>query len=263
MGTEAGRSLHFFKGRITRLSFGTVRPSSPNQDFYWHIIVWPRRSASATEHWWITEMETGGILIRDRVPLCSNWKKALAVTWASEKFADYILGRHYELEMDHKSLVPLLGNKHLDSLPPRILWFSSIQLTCCPEHYFRKLNFRSVYRRSSGQMLDWAWGAPQIPAGWPSVFADTTTLSGRMTKQKEALDHSHSILEGETIILNLRWHRSLQRLYCDPWSSLKYCSWEDSWGSSREVLCLTPCNSVVSQGYQASDWDDWEVPGVC
>ena len=50
-------------------------------------------------------------------------KKALAVIWASEKFADYVLGRHYELKADHKPLVPLLGNKRLDSLPPRILRF--------------------------------------------------------------------------------------------------------------------------------------------
>ena len=50
-------------------------------------------------------------------------KKALAATWASEKFVDYILGRHYELETDHKPLVPLLGNKRLDALPPRILRF--------------------------------------------------------------------------------------------------------------------------------------------
>ncbi len=50
-------------------------------------------------------------------------KEALAATWASEKFADYVLGRQYELETDHEPLVPLLSNKRLDSLPPRILWF--------------------------------------------------------------------------------------------------------------------------------------------
>ena len=50
-------------------------------------------------------------------------KEALAVTWASEKFANYILGKRYTIETDHKPLVPLLGAKHLDSLPPRILRF--------------------------------------------------------------------------------------------------------------------------------------------
>jgi hypothetical protein len=50
-------------------------------------------------------------------------KEALATTWACEKFSTYILGKHIELETDHKPLVPLLNNKHLDSLPPRILRF--------------------------------------------------------------------------------------------------------------------------------------------
>ena len=48
-------------------------------------------------------------------------KEALASTWAWEEFATYILGMKFLIETDHKPLVPLLGNKHLDSLPPRIL----------------------------------------------------------------------------------------------------------------------------------------------
>ena len=50
-------------------------------------------------------------------------KEALAVTWGCEKFATYILGKEFLIETDHKPLVPLLGTKHLDSLPPRILRF--------------------------------------------------------------------------------------------------------------------------------------------
>ena len=50
-------------------------------------------------------------------------KEALAVTWACERFATYILGMKFHIETDHKPLVPLLGTKHLDSLPPRILRF--------------------------------------------------------------------------------------------------------------------------------------------
>ena len=38
-------------------------------------------------------------------------KKALAVTWASEKFKDYLKGLQYMLETDHKPLVPLLSLK--------------------------------------------------------------------------------------------------------------------------------------------------------
>eukprot|EP00731_Ephydatia_muelleri_P004755 Em0002g931a len=47
-------------------------------------------------------------------------EEALAVTWACEKFRDYILGRNFDIETDHKPLVPLLSSKQLDSLPPQI-----------------------------------------------------------------------------------------------------------------------------------------------
>ena len=44
-------------------------------------------------------------------------------TLACEKFSTYILGKKFTIETDHKPLVHLLGVKHLDSLPPRILQF--------------------------------------------------------------------------------------------------------------------------------------------
>ena len=50
-------------------------------------------------------------------------KEALATVWACKKFATYIIGIKFLIETDHKPLVPLLGSKHLDSLPPRVLQF--------------------------------------------------------------------------------------------------------------------------------------------
>ena len=48
-------------------------------------------------------------------------KEALAVTWSCDKFSNYILGRHFDIETKHKPLVPLLSTKNLDNLPPRLL----------------------------------------------------------------------------------------------------------------------------------------------
>ena len=45
-------------------------------------------------------------------------QEALVVTWSCEKFLVYILGSRFEIETDHKTIVP---SKHLNDLPPRVL----------------------------------------------------------------------------------------------------------------------------------------------
>ncbi|XP_012941059.1 uncharacterized protein LOC106012495 [Aplysia californica] len=50
-------------------------------------------------------------------------KEALAATWASERFSEYILGKQYTLETDQKPLVPLLSAKELHKMPSRIQRF--------------------------------------------------------------------------------------------------------------------------------------------
>ena len=50
-------------------------------------------------------------------------KEALAITWSCEHFSDYLLGKTFHINTDHKPLVPLLSTKNLDELPVRVQRF--------------------------------------------------------------------------------------------------------------------------------------------
>ena len=50
-------------------------------------------------------------------------KEALAMTWACDRFADYLMGLQFHVETDHKPLVPLMSAKRLDELPLRVQRF--------------------------------------------------------------------------------------------------------------------------------------------
>lgn len=47
-------------------------------------------------------------------------KEALATTCACERLADYLVGKTFHIETDHKPLVALLGSKNLNEMPTRI-----------------------------------------------------------------------------------------------------------------------------------------------
>ena len=69
-------------------------------------------------------------------------KEALALTWACKRFSEYVLGKQIQLETDHKPLVPILGNKSLDTLPPRVLCFR-----------LRLMKFQFTIKHVSGKEL--------------------------------------------------------------------------------------------------------------
>ena len=96
-------------------------------------------------------------------------KEALALTWALEKFSEYTLGKVIQLETDHKPLVPLLGQKSLDLLPPRVLWFR-----------LRLMRFQYTIQYVPGKSLYTADTLSRAPLKDPS---DTAAVSSRETEQ--------------------------------------------------------------------------------
>ena len=87
-------------------SYGLGAVLMQKNNFTWCPVAYASRSTTETERRY-AQIE----------------KEALAVRRACEKFSTYILGMKFLIETDHKPLVPLLGTKVLDSLPPRVLRF--------------------------------------------------------------------------------------------------------------------------------------------
>lgn len=44
----------------------------------------------------------------------------LASTWACVRFVEFLIRKTFHIETDHKPLIPLLGSKSLDELPPHV-----------------------------------------------------------------------------------------------------------------------------------------------
>ncbi|KAK3782887.1 hypothetical protein RRG08_002516 [Elysia crispata] len=84
-------------------------------------------------------------------------KEALAATWASERFSEYILGCSYKIETDHKPLVPLLTTKELHKIPPRIQRFR-----------LRLMRFNPEVVHVSGKQQVTADALSRAPIGEPS-----------------------------------------------------------------------------------------------
>lgn len=72
----------------------------------WKPVAYASRAMTETEQWY-AQVE----------------KEALAVTCGCERFQDFLIGRHFAMETDHKPIVSLLGCQALPELPPRIQRF--------------------------------------------------------------------------------------------------------------------------------------------
>ena len=85
-------------------------------------------------------------------------KEALGVTWACERFQDYLLGKTFHIETDHKPLVPLLSNKPLSELPLRVQRFR-----------LRLMRFNYTISHVPGKELSTADALSRLPVTEPSL----------------------------------------------------------------------------------------------
>ena len=95
-------------------SFGlgaVMRQKQPNQE--WQPVVYISQAMTPTEHY--AQIE----------------KEVLALTWACERFANYLIGLTFQIRTDHKPLVPLFSSKHLNKLPLQteceLLWWRYLE----------------------------------------------------------------------------------------------------------------------------------------
>jgi len=84
-------------------------------------------------------------------------KEVLALTWACEWFADYLVGSTFFCETDHKPLVPLLSSKNLDKLPP-----------CIQRFCMRLMRFCFTISHVPGKDLVIADASSRAPLGKPT-----------------------------------------------------------------------------------------------
>ncbi|UYV78047.1 K02A2.6-like [Cordylochernes scorpioides] len=86
------------------------------------FIFWARRSNMANQRWTETSHRNASRTLSETEKRYAQIEKvALAITWACEKFKQYIQGLAITLETDHhKLLVPIFTFKNIDDLTPRI-----------------------------------------------------------------------------------------------------------------------------------------------
>ena len=102
---------HYHYNDATRIAadssgYGLGAVMSQLKDGHWKVVAYASRTLTAAE---------------SRYAVIE--KEALAITWACERFSQYLMGKQFEILTDHSPLVSLFQHKRLDELPLRIQRF--------------------------------------------------------------------------------------------------------------------------------------------
>ena len=145
-------------------------------------------------------------------------KEALASTWACDRFEHFVLGKPFTIQTDHKPLIPLLGSRALDDLPPRIVRFRLRLL---------RFNFRIVH--VPGKDLAIADALSRAPVSSEQVDSQDVDLLAAETAA--LVDYAVDCLPATTKRLDdiAEWQESDQ--VCE--SLARYCA--DGWPHSSDA----------------------------
>ena len=99
---------------------------------------WPRNRKMETGNQWSLYL---ACLLPPKGDTPRLKKDSLTTTWACERLADYLIGKRFHVETDHKAMVPILGSKNLKEMSPRIqrLPVSLLRFHFTVSHVPRKL----------------------------------------------------------------------------------------------------------------------------
>ena len=170
-------------------SYGLGAVLLQNKEGIWKPVAYASRALSETERRY-AQIE----------------KEALAVTWACEKFADYILGCSFATETDHKPLVPLLNSKCLNMLPPRVLRFR-----------LRLTRFDFVVSHAPGKQLYTADTLSRAPNDYDSIQPHLQVITDLYIK--EVLIPSFPTCQS-----TVEMYKQAQRQYPECSLIIEYCN---------------------------------------
>ena len=124
-------------------------------------------------------------------------KEALVFTWACKHLSTHLIGLRFQIETDHKPLIPLFSTKHLDELPIRVQRFRlrMMQYDFSISHVTGKhlINADTLSRALTGQPTT---GDQELPQDTGAYFQQVVQT---LPATDECIDQIHQSQEADPV----------------------------------------------------------------